>query len=118
MEVNITTVDPDKFSEDCEKLKKFGYNLAILEYANMDPVFSLQTSNQAMAILSQYMGKLQMDALEWYREGYEDGEHDWIYGGHGKFIFNQTTGEFTSKLKPIKFADHIEPKRFRILFIE
>ena len=102
--------------DDCEELKELGFNLAILEYAKLDPVFSLQTSNQALKILCKYTGKEQIEAMEWYHDGYNEGVKAWTTGGHSKYTFNPTTGEFTSK-RMLKLAEPAETKRFRIMII-
>lgn len=110
MEVKNTWFD------DCTELKDLGYKLAILECSKQDPAYSLEASDRAMSIIRKYIGADQMEAIDWYHYGYENGLHDWNYGDHRQFVFNPTTGEITSK-KTLKIAEPVEAKRFRVLFI-
>ncbi len=102
--------------DDCTELKDLGYKLAILESSKQDPAFSLEVSDRAMSIIKKYIGADQMEAIDWYHCGYDNGLHDWNYGGHCQFACNPTTGEITSK-KTLKIAEPANVKRFRILFI-
>lgn len=110
MEVKNTWFD------DCTELKDLGYKLAILECSKQDPAFSLEASDRAMSIIRKYIGADQMEAIDWYHYGYENGLHDWNYGDHRQFVFNHTTGEITSK-KILKIAEPTDAKRFRIVVI-
>lgn len=102
--------------DDCTELKDLGYKIAILESSKQDPAFSLDVSDRAMSIIRKYIGADQMEAIDWYHYGYENGLHDWNYGDHRQFVFNHTTGEITSK-KILKIAEPADAKRFRIVVI-
>lgn len=110
MEVKNTWFD------DCTELKDLGYKVAIIECSKQDPAFSLEVSDRAMSIIKKYIGADQMEAIDWYHYGYENGLHDWNYGDHRQFVFNHTTGEITSK-KILKIAEPADAKRFRIVVI-
>ena len=102
--------------DDCTELKNLGHKLAILESSKQDPAFSLEVSDRAMSIIRKYIGADQMEAIDWYHCGYDNGIHDWNYGDHKQFVFNPTTGEITSK-KILKIAEPADAKRFRIVVI-
>lgn len=108
--------EQNSWFDDCTELKDLGYKLAILESSKQDPAFSLEASDRAMSIIRKYIGSDQMEAIDWYHYGYENGLHDWNYGGHRQFVFNPTTGEITSK-KILKIAEPADAKRFRIVVI-
>ena len=108
--------EQNSWFDDCTELKDLGYKLAILESSKQDPAFSLEASDRAMSIIRKYIGSYQMEAIDWYHYGYENGLHDWNYGDHRQFVFNPTTGEITSK-KILKIAEPADAKRFRIVVI-
>ena len=108
--------EQNSWFDDCTELKDLGYKLAILECSKQDPAFSLEVSDRAMSIIRKYIGADQMEAIDLYHYGYENGLHDWNYGGHCQFACNPTTGEITSK-KTLKIAEPADAKRFRIVVI-
>lgn len=102
--------------DDCSELNRLGYQLAILESSKQDPAFSLEVSDRAMSIIHKYIGADQIEAIDWYHYGYNNGIHDWNYGDHRQFVCNHTTGEITSK-KTLKIVEPDKVKRFRIVVI-